>query len=81
MVPDDTTSVMPQRFMTFEELAQLTGRPVKTLRHQRLMGEGLGALGFRVDGRVLFAVDEVEGYLATCKDRERRQRELLARGG
>jgi hypothetical protein len=65
--------------MTFEELADLTGRPIKTLRHQRLHGEGLGSVGFKVDGRVLFDVGDVEEYLARCKDLERRERE--ARNG
>lgn len=70
-----------QRFMTFEDLADLTGRPIKTLRHQRLHGEGLGSIGYRVDGRVLFEVTEVEQYLDACKDQERREREAIHNGG
>ncbi len=70
-----------RRLLDFEELAAITGRSIRTLRDQRLKGEGLGSVGYKLDGRVVFEVTEVEQYLDACKDQERREREAIHNGG
>lgn len=69
-----------RRLLDFEQLAELTGRPIRTLRDQRLKGDGLGSLGYKLDGRIVFDIAEVEEYLKTAKLHERREREAIQNG-
>ena len=59
------------------QLSALYGIPLATLRDQRYRGEGLGALGFLLDGRVMFRRGDVEEYVAKRERQDRLDRERL----
>lgn len=63
--------------LTIDEVADLCGVAVKTIRDQRLRRVGVGALGYRVGNRVLFDADEVEEHLRRAKEDDRRDRDVL----
>ncbi|WNM25648.1 helix-turn-helix transcriptional regulator [Demequina capsici] len=54
---------MAQRFMTIDEVSDLTRIPVNTLRWWRHINDGRGPKSFRLGGRVLYTVDEVEAWI------------------
>ena len=72
---------MKKAHLSIWQVSELSGTPVSTLRDHRYRGEGLGALGFRLDGRIIFDRAEVEEYIANAKRQDRLDRHLERRIG
>ena len=54
------------RYMTTSELADITRAPVETVRWWRHVGKG--PKSFKVGRRVLYAVEDVEAWLASARN-------------
>ena len=58
--------VLPERLMTLQETAEFLRVSSSTLRNWRWKGEGPD--GYKVGGRVVFAVEDIERWLLSRRD-------------
>jgi predicted site-specific integrase-resolvase len=58
--------VLPERLMTLQETAEFLRVSSRTLRNWRWKGEG--PVGYRVGGRVMYAVEDIERWLLSRRD-------------
>ncbi len=55
------------RLLTTREVSEQIGIPVGTLRYWRMQGRGPAAYKLGTNGRVRYAVADVEAFLASCR--------------
>lgn len=58
---------MPTRYLTIEEVSDMTRLPVNTLRYYRHLGGGKGPRSFRLGSRVVFAIEDVEAWIESAR--------------
>jgi predicted DNA-binding transcriptional regulator AlpA len=59
-----TQSAAPRTLLRIEEVAELTGVPVSTLRYWRYRDQGEGPPMFRLGRRVVAYADDVHAWVA-----------------
>lgn len=56
---------MPPKYLTISEVAELIRAPLETVRYWRHVGKG--PKSFKVGRRVLYAIEDVEAWIAQAK--------------
>jgi excisionase family DNA binding protein len=63
------------KYLTISEVAELVRAPIETVRYWRFAGKG--PKSFKVGRRVLYAIEDVEAWIAQAKANTAAQRQLV----